>query len=239
MRIHSLQHVPFEGLGSIEPWARDRGHGLTATRFWAGDPLPPAAALDWLVVMGGPMSVRDEAAHPWLVEEKRFLCAALDAGKRVLGICLGAQLLAEALGARIGPSLEKEIGWFPVTLTPDGRRAPWLKSLPERWEVFHWHGEAFDLPPGATRLAWSDGCENQAFTVGSDVCAFQFHPEATRASVEDLIRHSSGDLTEGRYIQAPSVMLGDEPRFVKARERMRGILDGLAAAGAPAGGRVS
>ncbi len=121
MRIHSLQHVPFEGLGSIEAWARDRGHSLTVTRFWAGDALPPPGALDWLIVMGGPMSVHDEAERSWLKAEKRFLRAALDAGKRVLGICLGAQLLAEAMGARIARARAKEIGWFPVTLTPEAR----------------------------------------------------------------------------------------------------------------------
>lgn len=236
MRIHSLQHVAFEGLGSIEGWARDRGHALTATRFWAGDPLPVPGAFDWLIVMGGPMSVHDGAKLPWLAAEKRFLRAALDGGKRVLGICLGAQLLAEAMGARIARAREREIGWFPVALAPGARDVPWLQAIPERWEVFHWHGEEFDLPPGATRLAGSDACENQAFIHGPDVCGFQFHPEATPASVQDLVRHSGGDIEDGPYIQAPAVMLGDEPRFLKAREQMREILDALAGAGARAGG---
>lgn len=239
MRIHSFRHVPFEGLGSIEGWAQDRGHSVHVTRFWAGDPLPSPGAFDWLIVMGGPMSVHDEAAHPWLADEKRFLRAALDAGTRVLGICLGAQLLAEALGARVRPARAREIGWFPVTLTPEARRLGALAGLPERWEVFHWHGETFDLPAGATRLAGSEACENQAFVHGSGVCAFQFHPEATRLTVEELIRHSGDEIVDGPYMEAPAAMLGDEPRFVKARERMRGILDALALAGAPVAERPS
>jgi GMP synthase (glutamine-hydrolysing) len=234
-----LQHVPFEGLGSIEGWAEDRGHTVHVTRLWAGDPLPSPGAFDWLIVMGGPMSVHDEGAHPWLAREKRFLRASLDAGTRVLGICLGAQLLAEALGARVRPARAREIGWFPVTLTPEARGLGALAGLPERWEVFHWHGEAFDLPRGGARLASSDACENQAFAYGSYALAFQFHPEATRRSVEELIRHSGHEITDGPYMEPPAAMLGDEPRFVKARERMRGILDALAPAGAPAAERPS
>jgi GMP synthase-like glutamine amidotransferase len=239
VRLHTLHHVPFEGLGSIEGWARERGRPVTATRFWVGEKLPPLDAFEWLIVMGGPMSVHDGAAFPWLHDEKRFLRAALEAGKRVLGICLGAQLLAEALGARVVRARAKEVGWFPVTLTPEGRGFPPLAGVPERWEVFHWHGETFDLPPGAVRLAGNDVCENQAFAHGSSAVAFQFHPEATRASVEALIRHSAADIEDGPAVQPPPVMLGDDPRFAKAREWMRGILDALAAAGESAGWRAA
>ena len=233
MRIHVLQHVPFEGPGSIEPWALERGHAIVGTRLWQGDPLPPHDAYDWLVVMGGPMSVHDEPALPWLAAEKRFLREAVRGGKRVLGICLGAQLLAEVLGARVTPARAKEIGWLPVTLAPGAADLPAFAGLPARWEVFHWHGETFDLPSGAVRLAGSDACPNQAFAHGTNVLAFQFHPEATRRSVEELVRHSGHEIVQGPYIQPASVMLGDEPRFAKAREGMRGILDSLAAADFP------
>jgi len=225
VRLHCLQHVPFEGLGSIEEWARERGHRVTATRFWAGDALPPIGAIDGLIVMGGPMSVHDGASYPWLREERRFLGAALDAGRRLLGICLGAQLLADALGAPVARARAAEIGWFPVTLARGARDAPFLAAVPSPWQVFHWHGETFGLPRGAIRLAGNEVCDNQAFAYGPAVLAFQFHPEATRRSVEDLIRHSGHEIVDGPYIQAPSVMLGDEPRFAEARERMRGILD--------------
>jgi GMP synthase-like glutamine amidotransferase len=237
VRLHALLHAPFEDLGSIEGWAAERGVPIRRTRLWLGEPLPAPDVLDWLVVMGGPMSVHDEGAHPWLKAEKRFLRAALDAGARALGICLGAQLLAEALGARVVRARAKEIGWFPVALTPEGRRHPPLLAVPERWEVFHWHGETFDLPRGAVRLAGNDICENQAFAHGRSVLAFQFHPEAAREWAEGLIRHLGHEIEEAPTVQTPAVMLGDEPRFVKAREWMRGILDALAAAGEPAGGR--
>src|SRR3990172_9270172 len=111
MRLHWLQHVAFEGLGSIEPWAAASGFTVSATRFHAGDPLPSLAGIDWLVVMGGPMGVHDHGRHPWLTDEKRLLEAALARGLRVLGICLGAQLVAEALGAAVRPHRVKEIGW--------------------------------------------------------------------------------------------------------------------------------
>lgn len=237
MRIRCLTHAPFEGPGSIEAWARDRGHELALTRVWAGDALPPVGADDWLFVLGGPMSVHDEAVHPWMAAEKRFLRARLDAGKRVVGVCLGAQLLAEALGARVVRARASEIGWFPVTLTREGREYPPLAGVPERWEVLHWHGETFDLPRGAVRLAGSEACANQAFAVGSSVLAFQFHPEATRTWLTGLIQNAAADLVDGPYVEAPAVMLGDEPRFASARERMRGVLDALATADQPAGAR--
>jgi GMP synthase-like glutamine amidotransferase len=237
VKIHALLHAPFEGLGSIEGWAAERGIPIGRTRLWLGEPFPAPGAVDWLVVMGGPMSVHDEAAHPWLKAEKRFLRDALDAGARAVGICLGAQLLAQSLGARVFRARAKEIGWFPVALTPEGRRLPPLAAVPERWEVFHWHGETFDLPPGAVRLAGSDVCENQAFLHGRSVLAFQFHPEVARASAEALIQHLGHEIEDIPTVQPPSVMLGDEPRFVKAREWMRGILNALTAAWESADGR--
>lgn len=234
MRLHVLQHVSHEGPGSIEDWARDRGHAITVTRLWRRDPLPAAGSFDWLVVMGGPMSVHDVRAHPWLSAEKAFLRAAAGAGGRILGICLGAQLLAEVLGGRVHAARDREIGWFPVTLAPEAAGVPALAGLPTRWEVFHWHGETFDLPPNAVRLAGSEACPNQAFAHGGNVLAFQFHPEATYATVRSLVALSGHEIVDGPYIQSGPVMLGDEPRFVKARERMRGILDVLAAADFPA-----
>jgi GMP synthase (glutamine-hydrolysing) len=229
MRLHVLQHVSFERPGSIGDWARDRGHDVTVTRLWEGDPLPTAGGFDRLVVMGGPMSVHDEPRLPWLAEEKRFLRGALERGARVLGICLGAQLLAEALGGRVVPARAKEIGWFPVALTPAAAAVPAFAGLPERWEVFHWHGETFDLPPGAVRLAGTEACPNQAFAHGRNVLALQFHPEATRHTVEALVEHAGHEIVDGPHIQSAPEMLGDEPRFAKARERMRVIMDALAA----------
>ena len=229
MRLHALQHVPHEGLGSIGPWAVERGHAVAVTRAWAGDALPAPDAFDWLVVLGGPMSVGDEARLPWLRDEKRLVRAAVDAGRRVIGICLGAQILAEALGGRVLPAQDREIGWFPVTMSRGSRHSRVFGALPARWEVFHWHGETFELPAGAVHLAGNEACENQAFLHGANVLAFQFHPEVTRGLVEEMVRGNAGDLEDGPRVQSPAEMLGDEPRFAKSREWMRRILDSLSA----------
>ncbi|MBU0964972.1 MAG: gamma-glutamyl-gamma-aminobutyrate hydrolase family protein, partial [Proteobacteria bacterium] len=156
MRAHYFQHVPFEGLGSIALWLAAAGFEITSTRFFASAELPDLNMIDLLVVMGGPMSVNDEAELPWLVLEKRFIREAIEAGKPVLGICLGAQLIASALGARIYPNPVKEIGWLPIQGISANDSA--VFRFPETEKVFHWHGETFDLPAGAIRLAKSEGC---------------------------------------------------------------------------------
>ena len=120
MRIHYFQHVPFEGLGSIEDWIRSEGYDLFSTRFYRNDPLPELDRIDWLIVMGGPMGANDDHIYPWLAAEKKFIGEAIKKGVRILGICLGAQLIASVLGARVYPNAHKEIGWFHVRLTPDG-----------------------------------------------------------------------------------------------------------------------
>lgn len=133
MRVQVLQHVPFEGLGSMATWFNREGFTVAYTRFFQNDPLPAPADVDWIIVLGGPMSVNDEAQYPWLVAEKAFLRQAIQAEKRILGVCLGAQLLASALGARVYPAPEREIGWFPLFSETRyqisvGRRLSFLKT---------------------------------------------------------------------------------------------------------------
>jgi len=143
MRAHYFQHVPFEGLGSIEPWLKKAGYEITCSRFFEDPVLPNLKNLDFLVVLGGPMSANDEEKFPWLAAEKQFIWDAVAKGKPVLGICLGAQLIANALGARVYPSKVKEIGWFPIygIVTSDKS----LFEFPASIEVFHWHGETFEV----------------------------------------------------------------------------------------------
>jgi len=205
MHAHYLQHVPFEGLGSIAPWLEAAGAVVTRTRLFAADPLPEAAALDLLVVMGGPMSVNDEAALPWLVDEKRFIRAALEGGIPILGVCLGAQLMAAAMGARVYPNGEKEIGWFPVTAVPT--TDPRAVRFPPSLEVFHWHGETFELPPRAVHLARSRGCEHQAFQLGPSAIGLQCHLEATPASAREIASHCRGELVPARFVQSEAEIL--------------------------------
>lgn len=204
MRAHYFQHVPFEGLGCIRPWLVDAGYEVTCTRFFESPGVPELDEVDFLIAMGGPMSVNDEEELPWLVAEKRFIRRAIEAGKPVLGICLGAQLIASALGARVYPNEMKEIGWFPLHGIGGG---PGCFRFPETIRAFHWHGETFDLPPGAVHLARSAGCENQAFQIGRAAIGTQFHLETTPEAAEKLVVNCRAELTPSRYVQSDSELL--------------------------------
>lgn len=201
MNIHCFQHVPFEGLGQIETWAKSNGAQISYTRFFANDPLPELTTVDWLIVMGGPMGIYDEAQYPWLATEKAFIRTAIDHNKTVLGICLGAQLIADVLGANVYPNAQKEIGWYPIARAPNTPN--WL---PEKLTVFHWHGDTFDIPAGAIRLASSAACQNQGFLHGNRIIALQFHIETTAESLEDLIENGQNELTDAPTIQPPRQM---------------------------------
>ncbi|MBT8341030.1 MAG: type 1 glutamine amidotransferase [Desulfatitalea sp.] len=205
MRAHYLQHVPFEGLGSIETWLQNAGYEITNTKLYESTELPSPNEIDFLVVMGGPMSVNDEDQLPWLVLEKRFVRKVIEIGKPVLGICLGAQLIANALGGQVYPNAVKEIGWFPVRSV--GTNTNNAFTFPKSMEVFHWHGETFSMPPGAIRIAESDGCENQAFQIGRSVIGLQFHLETTPESARELVANCRDELIPARYIQSEEDIL--------------------------------
>lgn len=206
MRIHYLQHVPFEDPGFILEWIESRGYRLTGTRLYDGDPLPLPEEIDWLIVMGGPMSVHDEAEFPWLTAEKGFVRTCIELDKTMLGICLGAQLIADALGAPVFRNEHKEIGWFPIRKEVGvGIHGLW-EELPGIFDVFHWHGETFNLPDGAERLASSEACLNQAFLYGERILGLQFHLEMTPAGVENLIKNAADDMTPGPYVQSAESM---------------------------------
>jgi GMP synthase-like glutamine amidotransferase len=231
MKIHYLQHVPFEGPGYIEAWASAAGHSLSRTPIYDGTPPPPPESYDWLIILGGPMSIHDEQEHPWLVSEKRYIRRVVESGKPVLGICLGAQHLAEALGARVYPNREREVGWFPVWTAAAGRGSRFFPLLSPELVTLHWHGETFDLPEGATQLARSEACENQAFAWGDRVLALQYHPEATAELVTSLSSHCPEDPTGHRWVQGGDEILAHPKRFEQNHVEMRRILDGFAEVG--------
>ena len=226
MRVHYLQHVPFEGPANIATWAHTRSHSLTSTSLFKGEALPSPVAFDALLVMGGPMSVHDEAQHPWLVTEKKLIEQSIKSGKHVLGVCLGAQLLADVLGTKVYRNKCKEIGWFPVRHLQEESVAA---GFPSTFTAFHWHGETFDLPAGAVHLAESDGCVNQAFAFGSKSLALQFHLEVTRESVEGLVRNSAADITSGLYVQSREQMLAATDAFAAIQPHLFQVLDRWAA----------
>ncbi len=175
--------------------------------------------------MGGPMSVNDEVVHPWLVGEKRFINQVIQEGKTVLGICLGAQLIAGVAGARVRPTDHKEIGWFPVEKTRAARDAASGSALADKTEVFHWHGETFDLPHGAVHLARSRVCENQAFAMGQRIVGLQYHLETTPESVSALIQHCRHELVKAPHVQTESEIQSQPNRFWALNREMDRLLD--------------
>lgn len=230
MRVHWLQHAPADDLGCIAPWLASRGAQLHCTRLYAGERLPERVDSDWLIVMGGPMGVHDQLQHPWLADEKRYLDAALRSDARVLGICLGAQLLADRLGGPVTRNAHTELGWFPVRLTPRGRRSRWLQDWPDEVLPFHWHGDTYALPPGACCLAQSEACAQQAFEWdGGRVLGLQFHPEVTAANARAWLDDEPP--APGPYVQRPEAMLAEVARFGAMNRLLLRLLDRLAAAG--------
>jgi GMP synthase (glutamine-hydrolysing) len=228
MRLHYFQHVPFEPPGTIERWASDRGHDLTGTHLYREEAFPEIDDVDWLIVMGGPMGVGDTEEYPWLREEARFIERAIDAGRVVAGICLGAQLVAAALGADVYEARTPEIGWFPVEATPAAADSPLFADLGESYGVFHWHGDTFDLPGGATRMAGTDACRNQAFVYEERVVGLQFHLESAPETVADLLAES-GDLPEGPRVQDPDRIVEGLDRAGRLEDRLRTLFDNLEA----------
>jgi len=241
MRIHAIQHVAFEGLGSIQAWASSQGATVHVSQMFAEatlptlPTLPTLAEFDWLLVMGGPMNIYQDEQYPWLPREKELIKAAIAGGKVVLGICLGAQLIADALGAAVTPNQHREIGWFPLTV-----RHPLLEGIiPNGTPVLHWHGDTFALPPGAERLAESEACLNQGFIFEGRVVGLQFHLETTPESLSLLLDQCGAELEGGgHYVQTALAMQGDPQRFTTINTMMASLLNSLRAGEQDRKGRV-
>ena len=229
MRVHYLQHAEHEGLGCIEPWLRARGHKLTGTRLQRGEELPDAGDFDWLVVMGGPMNIYEHDRHPWLIREKFVIRDACVKKKKVLGICLGSQLVADVLGGSVNENRHREIGWFDVVLNAEAGKSKLLGGFPARFAAFHWHGDTFKYPPGSTPLMSSEACANQAFSWGEGrVLGLQFHLEV---ELDDARRWLAEDAPEpGRYVQTAEEMLREPARFAQNTQLMHRLLERFAAA---------
>jgi GMP synthase (glutamine-hydrolysing) len=183
------QHVPFEPLGTLDPLFRGAGFRIRYVNFGRHpDAEPSIERYRGLVVLGGPMNVDQVEAHPHLATELRLIESAIEKGIPVLGICLGAQLIAKVLGARVYPHVEKEIGWCDVGITDEGRLDPLLSHFGSTERIFQWHGDTFDLPRGSVFLARGSGCENQGFRYGPNVYGLQFHLEVDERLIERWLR---------------------------------------------------
>lgn len=228
LRIHYLQHVPHEELGCIEEWVSISGHTLTSTKYFEDSKLPKINEIDWLIIMGGPMSVHDEDRFPWLAEEKKFIRQVIDARKTVLGICLGSQLVSTALGARVYKNKEKEIGWFDIELTPFARAGNLFFEMGDRLKVLHWHEDTFDIPEYAVLLASSAGCKNQAFIYKNKVLALQFHLELTGKYLQEWVESGKNELKSGKYVQSEKELLEHKHLIEPNRNIMFRLLARLA-----------
>jgi GMP synthase-like glutamine amidotransferase len=220
-------HVPFEGLGCIEQWTSKNNHSTSYTKFYENYKLPNINDIDWLIIMGGPMGVYDEAIYLWLAEEKLFIKQAIESGKTVLGICLGSQLIAEVLGAKVYPNKQKEIGWFNLQLTHDGKIEKMLNGYTDSFPVFHWHGDTFDLPVGSKCLFKSKVTKNQAFIYNEKVLGLQFHFEVTKESMTEMVKHGANELIENDTIQSGEQILAQTAHIASNNRKMFQILDFL------------
>ena len=227
MKLHYFQHVPFEGPGCIRHWAASRQHESSSTRWYLRELPPQPADIDLLVIMGGPMSIHDEKYYPWLNAEKAYIRSFIEKNKAVLGICLGAQLLTEALGGEVSKNRYSEIGWFPIYRSEQLINPAISRIVPPEMEVFHWHGETFSIPEGCEPIAGSEACTNQGFMYGDCIIGLQFHLELTIESATGLIDNCRKDLHAGKYVQKPEQMLSDPEKFSHANKVMDAFLEYL------------
>ena len=227
MRVHWLQHAEHEGLGCIEPWLRARGHRLSGTRLQRGEELPDAGDFDWLIVMGGPMNLYEHDRHPWLIREKFLIRDACVKKKKVLGICLGSQLLADVLGGKVAENKQPEIGWFDVSLEDEAVKSPLFNGFPRTFEAFHWHSDAFSSPPGSTPLMSSAACPRQAFAAADGrVLGLQFHLEVELADARRWLEEDAPEPRPG--VQGAAEILRDPARFAENTRLMTLLLERFA-----------
>jgi GMP synthase-like glutamine amidotransferase len=212
-----LRHVAFEGQGRMAPYWERRGVRIHEWIATTGESIPALNSHSGLIVMGGPMGADDEAIFPWMASEKRLLESALKQDLPILGFCLGAQLLARVLGAQVSPMGHKEIGWWPLEKESDAESLDMLKTFPDRFTGFHWHGDAFELPPGARRVFRSEGCSEQGFVWGDRAWGFQFHPEIGVEEANILISHCGHELEEkGRWVANAEAISNPNAEWVAA-----------------------
>lgn len=226
MNVQVLQHAPFEGIGNMAEWLAARGANVRHSPLFSDPHLPRPAGLNLVIAMGGPMSVNEEDRHPWLAAEKNFLREAIDSGVPVLGVCLGAQLIARVLGACVYRNASKEIGWFEVDAVGETHGS---FRFPAKFAAFHWHGETFDLPSGAVRLARTQACGNQAFQFGRRIMGLQFHLEVTADGVRQMLDHGEQEVLQGgAFVQTREALCAPaRGSYAQVKTLMHRVLDYL------------
>jgi GMP synthase-like glutamine amidotransferase len=233
LNIHCFMHAPYEGPGVIADWILKKGHRLSFTRFYEGDSLPDPADVDFLVIMGGPMNVFDFHIHPWMQDEIDWVAAFIRTDRPVLGICLGAQMIAAAMGSDVFPGEYREIGWHNLKCLPCLGDYRICNDLPSVRKVFHWHGDTFQIPEGAFRIAESRAFANQGFIYEGRILALQFHLEVTAEGVRDLVEACGAEIMKGPYIQPVKEILAENSHYRDNHQLMFRFLDYLSGRGAP------
>jgi len=227
MRIHTIIHAPFEKPGVIESWAINKGYHLSSTHTYKGEKLPDAATMDFLIIMGGPQSPTELDKYPYLRDEISLAKQAIDQNKALLGVCLGAQIIGESLGAKTERSPNKEIGVYPVHLTKDGESDPIFKMFPKSFDVMHWHNDMPGLSKGAVLLAYSEGCPRQVVKYSDRAYGLQCHMEMTDELIKGMVEHCAEDLRPGKYVQEKEKLLTNS--MAEINQKMISILDYLEA----------
>jgi GMP synthase-like glutamine amidotransferase len=227
MRIHCFQHARYESPATILEWVEKNGHSINYTNFYeVGYVFPALSSFDALLIMGGPMNVDEVDDFPWLSMEKQLIRVAITAGKKVLGICLGAQLIAASLQSKVYKAAEKEIGFFPVQFSAAALQHPFFDHFTATYTLFHWHGDTFDLPADAILFASTNVCAHQAFMIGDNTLALQFHPEMNAEAIEELILHDGHELEEqGDHIQSAEQMRSGQTILSQNKKDLFLLLD--------------
>ena len=224
MKIHAIQHNPFEGLGNILGWASKNGHSVSTSKMYKDARLPNLLDVDLLIILGGQMSVHTNL--DWLKKEKEFIQEAISKKIKIIGICLGAQLLAEALGAKVFKHIEREIGWFPISKTESMKGYYFFDRIDSFLIPLHWHHDSFEIPKNATHIWQSEACKNQAFLYENHILALQFHLETTKTNLKKMIEYGSDDLRwTGPYVQGSMDIFEGQVHMTRNRQVMYSILD--------------
>lgn len=228
VRLHYLQHELFEDPANILVWAENKGFKLSKTMVFKEEKYPSSSSFDWLVIMGGSMGVHDESDYPWLIKEKRFIEEAIKNGRRVVGICLGAQLISHVLGGGVRKNDSTEIGWYPVRLTPSAASSKAFEGFQNEFIAFHWHGDTFEIPKSAIHLAESDACMNQAFEYADGtVVGLQFHIEVDKRCLTGMAEYLNKHKVTGRYVQNPSELMVSDRILNNIRVLLNRMLDNI------------
>lgn len=225
MNILCITHADFETPGVIEPWAKGKGYAFQISKPYKDEKLPEIDSFDCLIIMGGPQSPLKLEEFPYLADEIGLIKEAISQDKKVLGFCLGAQLIGEALGAGTKRSPEKEVGVYPIMLTAEGVKDPLFAGLPTTFQAIHWHNDMPGLLKDSILLAYSEGCPNQIVRYKSNVYGFQCHLEIDSDGIKELIAAVPGDLKPSRFTQNESELISQD--YTAINSMMIGLLDGF------------